>query len=371
MNTAESKKYWAAAFERTAAVRKGEFPDRVPCSITCDESLASRITGLTARVLLSNAKLLAEKSVECAEFLGGDNLGLATPFYGGPMEIDAVARVNGKADAIVCHDYASRFIKQGIIAATEDDINNLIIPNHRKDGMWPILFDAACILRERYNYMPVVSLGITWQNVQQLRGSKCFQDIRRNPDLLLKLCEKIYESQIDLMDTYIEKLGKPALLRNTQYAFNSMMLSFEDAWKFEGQFAARACKKYGLPLQVHNCGFEPYWEQMIDRFAEEGIKVIAIETTRPKDINYWVKFRERYPDITIIGANIYVNDELLLGTPQDVELKVKENIQALGPKSYFIASPQCIVGWGMSLKNIQAFRTACEKYGKYPINLSL
>lgn len=361
---------WAASKERWETTITGGTPDRVPLFIVSDEVFGSRISGQTVRNMLDDPKVLAKASLDTSEFLGIDVPNSAVLYYAGPMEAYTIGKVNGYKDKEIAtwNDFATIFIHQGIVAETEEKIDNLIIPDHTKDGYWPTMMDANAIVKEKTGMDVGFTLSLTWSIVQELRGTQAYMDVYQNPDLLLKLCEKIYASQMDLYQAHCKKLGKPALITNAQYAFNKLMLSFEDAWQYEGQFIARFCKEVGLPLGVHNCGFEPYWDEMIDKLAEKGVQVVSVNGCRPKSLEYWVEFRRKYPEITIMGANIYVNEELAFGSPEDVEAIVKENIETLAPLKRFILSPNCSPGWGISMENILTVRDVVEKYGTFPIN---
>ncbi len=361
---------WKASQERMAAVYAGETPDRVPLSILTGESIAARITGLTVREMLSSPKKLAEASLTTSEVLGADGLGPAIPPYAGPMEALAFAKANGKADKFVWFEYRAPHMPEGVICKTEKDIENLEIPDHLKVEPWPTILEASAILKEKSGASPGFAPSLTWSNVQLLRGTQAYIDVRENPDLLLKLCEKIYASHVDLYKASCKVVGKPKTMFNCQYGFNRHMLSFEDAWKFEGQFVVRFYKETGLPLIVHNCGFEPYWEEMIDKFREEGVPILCVNGGHPMDIDYWVQFNKKYPDIVIMGVALYVNDLLQSGTPEDIMERVRQIIAKLGPSKRLIVCPHCTVDWRQPLSNIFALREAVEKYGKYPIKVT-
>lgn len=358
---------WKASQDRVNAVFAGQTPDRVPVFILCGESTAARISGLTIKEMLSSPKKLAEASLTAYEVLGTDNLDTALPPYAGPVEAYAFAKVNGKADKFAWFDYHTPHMPEGTICRTEEDIENLEIPDHSKVWPWPVIFEATAILRDKTGMSPMFAPSLTWSNVQLLRGSQAYLDMRQNPDLLLKLCEKIYQAHIDFYEAYCKIVGTPTAMFNCQYAFNRHMLRFEDAWKYEGQFVVRFFKETGLPLMVHNCGFEPYWGEMIDRFKEEGVPVIAVNGSHPLDIEKWVQFNEKYPDVVMVGATIYVNDLIQRGTPEQVEEQVKNVIAKLGHSKRLIVCPLCTPDWRMPLSNLLAIREAVEKYGKYPI----
>lgn len=358
---------WKASIERVSASYAGETPDRVPCMLFLDENAGSRISGLTIREMLASSKRLAAVSLDVYEYLGMDNLWLLTGPYLGPFEGLAIAKANGKGDQFVWKEHSTPHLREGLVCRTEKDIENLQIPDHTKVQPWPTILEALVINREKTGMQPALNLSLTWSNIQMLRGSQAYIDVRNNPDLLLTLCEKIYASQWDYYEAYCKIVGKPSIVLNAQYGFNAHMLSFEDAWKFEGQFIARFCKKTGLPLYIHNCGFKPYWIETIDRLTKEGVVVFGVNGSFPQDLDFWVDFRKKYPDIHIMGAAISVNAEMEHGTAEDVAKRVKENIMKLAPFKRFIICPLCCMPWRVPLSNMRAVLEAVEMYGRYPI----
>ncbi|MBW2363640.1 MAG: hypothetical protein JRF25_00925, partial [Deltaproteobacteria bacterium] len=173
----------------------------------------------------------------------------------------------------------------------------------------------------------------------------------KNPDLLMELCEKIYTSQWNYYEAYRDMAGPPVGALQCSYAFNQHMLSFDDAWKFEGQFIARFAKESGLPLIIHNCGFKPYHIELIEKLQQEGIQIQAVNASHPLDIDWWVEFRKKYPEITIMGG-LHVSAEMENGTPQRL-----------------VITPTCCMPWRVPLSNIKAVVEAVEKFGAYPINI--
>ena len=113
---------------------------------------------------------------------------------------------------------------------------------------------------------------------------------------------------------------------------------------------------------LHNCGTSPYFDEACD-----NLDVFAINGSHPLDIEYWVEFKEKHPDVTIVGANIDVSRELFSGTPLDVEKKVKENITHLASGGRYAVGPVCCLPWGVSLNNIMAIPKAIKKWGTYPL----
>lgn len=362
---------WKASKERLAATLKGETPDRVPFALWALEDMGARITGLTVREMLLSPKQLADASIRTFEFLGTDVVVPLVAAYSGPLEGVAFAKANRRPDAFVWKDYSTPFIHEGKLCESERDVENLEIPDHLKVEPWPTILKAMAIIKEKTGMNQSFIPSLTWSNIQMLRGSRAYLDVIECPELLLMLCEKIYASQLDYYDAFCKIYGKPSIVFNCQYAFNRHMLSFEDAWKFEGQFVTRFCKQVGLPLAIHNCGFEPYWDEVIERHNQEGVRVLLVNGSHPLDLDEWVRFRHKFPEIVIEGASIYVNAELLNGSPADVEERVRQNIVKLAPFSKFIVNPVCNLGWRMHIDNVLAVRSAVEKYGRYPISVAV
>jgi uroporphyrinogen-III decarboxylase len=358
---------WQASVERLALTFAGETPDRVPLVFIASEDIATRISGLTVREMLSSSKKLAEVSIQVCEVLGGDNASVVVTPYCGPYEGLAFAKANGKDELFVWKDHSTPFLREGTTCATAQDIEWLEIPDHSKVEPWPTILEATAIVQERTGVPATFSPSLTWSSVQMLRGSQAYLDVIENPDLLLALCEKIYASQWDYYEAFCKVMGRPYFAYNCQYAFNRTMLSFEDAWRFEGQFVSRFCKQAGLALGIHNCGFDPYWVELVERHRSEGVPVLIVNGSHPLDLDEWVRFREKFPDIVIQGASLFVNGELESGTPRDVGQRVRENIMKLGPYKRFVVNPVCCMPWRVPLANIFAVRDAVQRYGRYPI----
>jgi len=360
---------WSASLARLATTMMGGTPDRVPLGFLASEDIAARISGLTIREMFASPTKLAEVSIEVCEVLGADTAAVVANPYCGPYEGLAFAAANGKADAFQWKDYSTPFLREGVVCASESEIEQLEIPDHRHVEPWPTILEATAIVAEQTGMPPNFAPSLTWSSVQMLRGSQAYMDVIERPELLLALCEKIYDSQWNYYEAFCSIVGKPLFAFNCQYAFNRTMLRFEDAWKFEGQFVNRFCKRAGLPLGIHNCGFDPYWEEVVDRHRAEGVEVIMVNGSHPLDLDQWVALREKFPEIVISGASLYVNAELENGRPRDVIRRVRENIAKLAPQGRFMLMPVCCMPWRVPLANILALREAVEEYGRYPISV--
>lgn len=355
---------WKASLDRAFKAFMGSKRiDRVPYFALLDEQSITRINGINVRTLFSSPKIYAKAAKIANEFIHTDILYLPTA-YAGPVEALAFAEANEVKDCVKWFDYQPIFIEQGVICKTEADIERLKVPDHTKVKLWNTTFDAAKLLYDQTNYPQMMGLGI-WSVVQQLRGVQAYRDMRQNPEILLTLCEKIYESQMDVYRNWIERVSRSPFILYTGYAFNKTMMSFEEAMKYEGQFIIRMQKELDIPFVLHNCGMKPYFEEVCNE-----IKFAGVHGSHPLDIAFWIDFQKKFPKVVIMGANIDVSRELLTGTPSDVDEKVKENILNLAPSRRYFVAPVCCLPFNLPLPNIMAISSAIEKYGYYPIESS-
>ena len=352
---------WNASIKRIQSVLSGSKRiDRVPYFGLVLEQMITRICGISVRNLFSSPKTYAHSTMMANEYVNTDIITLPT-VYAGPGEAIAFAEANDRTNAIKWFDNKTVMVEQGVICKTEEECEKLKIPDHSKVKLWDTTYEAAKIIYQKTNFPQNVGLGI-WSVVQQLRGIQAYRDMRENPEVLSTLCEKIYESQMDSYHNWIKKVGPSPFVFYTGYAFNRSMMSFEDAMKYEGQFIKRFQKETGVPFILHNCGFAPYFEEICEK-----IDFIAVNGSHPLDLNFWKNFKKKFPKVTIIGATIDVNREILTGTPEEVEEKVKENILALAPGGRYCVGPICELPGNAPLPNIMAISSAIEKYGVYPI----
>lgn len=351
---------WKASLNRFINTLFGEKADRVPYFALVLEQMITRISGLNVRTLYSSPKTYANACIMAHEFFHTDSIALPS-CVPSPIEGIAFAEANNKPDVLKWFDYAPVFIKQGEICKTEEDIENLEIPDHNKIKLWNTTFEASKIIVEKLKFPQTVGAGI-WSVVQQLRGLRAYMDIKENPELLSLLCEKVYQSNLDIYRCWTENVGQVPLICYLGYAFNKNLMSFQDAMKYEGQYIKRLQKDLKVPIFLHNCGMQPYFKEIC---AE--IDLIGVNGSHPLDINYWIEFKQKFPKVCIMGANIDVNREIFTGTPSDVEEKVKENIVNLAPEGRYMVSPICELPFNVPLPNVLAIPQAIEKYGTYPL----
>ena len=115
-----------------------------------------------------------------------------------------------------------------------------------------------------------------------------------------------------------------------------------------------------LPWLYHCCGdFSSVAEDIIDHGCD------AIDPFQPEAIDI-VDFKQEYGDKVCVKGNVSLQS-LMWGTPDDVEVEVREKISRLAPGGgYIVASAHSIYG-ACKPENVVRMGEAIRRYGEYPI----
>ena len=96
--------------------------------------------------------------------------------------------------------------------------------------------------------------------------------------------------------------------------------------------------------------------------------MIAVNGSHPLDLDEWVRFREKFPDIVILGASPFVNGELESGTPADVEAEVREKAAVLAPGGGWLLGSSNSIPDFVPVENYRALLDSGLKHGKYSLS---
>lgn len=348
---------WKSRIQRVTNALTGQKVDRPPFLIMAAEQMITRVMGCTIQDLYNDGKYWAKATLKTQEFFGSD-----IPY----VALDPAL--------LTAEAFGARFLHRKYLTSTAtpedrlikhpEDVDKLEVPDHSRAGLYPALVEAYKYLKE-YTKSPILDYfffsDLTWGPIQQMRGDQAWMDFYLNPDLLPKLAEKVYEFNLALFEYWKKELGRPMIDLNISYLGNKDMASYKDFWEIEGKWLKKFREKTKMGVIMHNCGRQPYWEQMI-----EDIKLIGVQPTftsfGESDVNYWKEMKKKY-NIFIIGT-LNQTGPTLHGTPEDVEKEVLENLEALTPGGKFILSHGCEIGWGVPLENVMAIKSAVEKFGK-------
>ena len=125
---------------------------------------------------------------------------------------------------------------------------------------------------------------------------------------------------------------------------------------------AKEVQDYGIPFSIHICGNT---NDIIEDMGTTGAKILEVDWQL--DI---AKARNLVPMSTTLMGNIDPSFPLVLGTPGDIELAVKQLIEATQGRNHIISSG-CAIGRNTPPENFRAFIAAARKYGSYEVIQSL
>jgi uroporphyrinogen decarboxylase len=123
-------------------------------------------------------------------------------------------------------------------------------------------------------------------------------------------------------------------------------------------------EKISLPWIIHSDGnILPF----LDDLLRLGIAGLHPNEKGATDIR---ATKQRYGKRVCLLGNVDLN-VLGLGTPEDVDREVRELIRDIGPGGgYIVTSGNSLAGY-LQPQNVIALSESVQKYGKYPLNMSL
>ncbi len=226
-------------------------------------------------------------------------------------------------------------------------------------------------LDEMRTYLPesvkvIVQPGRLFQGIWAFMGFEdfCFALIDQ-PALVEKMFHTFCELQVGLVRNAVQFDCVGAVWIGDDIATTSELIlapkyfrKYLFPWFKE---MAKICHERDLPLIYHSDG---NISKALDDIIECGIA--AIHPIEPPAMDI-VKVKKEVGDKLCIIGNIDLQYTLTQGTPQEVEIEVKERIKQLGPGGgYCIGSANSIPDY-IPYENYEAMRKAALLYGKYPI----
>lgn len=341
------------SLDRVETVLRHEEPDRVPCvPELCLPSI--RITRIPYSEYCTNGKKLARSLIASWKRFRYDGITVDSDTFVTASGFGLKIRMKGNE------------VPRGIgsIVKTEEDVDNLQIPDPHRDGRMPVWIEAAKIIVKEMG-RKIWIMGRADQGpfdlAAELRGIEAFViDLYKNPGLAHKLLRKTTEASVEFakamydtgvhMTAFGDSIGGPD--------FVSPKLYEEFAYPYEKQ-AVQELQKAGIRVSIHICGAAT---PILPLMAETGADILEID--QKVDIG---KAKELVGDRTTLMGNLDPTAVLFLGTPETVEKAAKECIMKAGKGGGLILSSGCDVPMRTPFRNIEAMVRAAEEFGKYPL----
>lgn len=177
------------------------------------------------------------------------------------------------------------------------------------------------------------------------------------------LMEKFIDYEMRLADRLID-LGIDVIWLGNDFAFNSgPFISPEMLYEFDFkymQILVEHIHKRGVPVVLHCCG---NINQTIELIISTGIN--AIHALQPSAHNDIYEYKRKYgKDVCFIG-NMDINELLTLGSPYEIDQKVKELVEHLfNNRTGWVMSTCNLLNLDIPVENAIAMHLAAEKYGR-------
>jgi uroporphyrinogen decarboxylase len=173
------------------------------------------------------------------------------------------------------------------------------------------------------------------------------------------LLDKITDFHEALAKRYI-KLGVNCGRTVDDYGMQTSMLVAPDLWRrLIKPRLARIFAVYrnaGLPMIHHSCG---NILEIVADLIEIGMNVLNPIQPKAMDLNV---LATHYGDKVTFFGGICNQEVLPLHSPEQIDENVRETAALLGKKGRYIIAPSNGIGTDVSLKNIEAFYSAAQKY---------
>ncbi len=199
--------------------------------------------------------------------------------------------------------------------------------------------------------------------LNMMRGAeKLFKDCYKHPEEVIAAEEVITDVLIDYIKA-LSKTGIHAIVLDTLFASQSIMS--KKMWKkMEGPFTTRladAIRANGMMVMVHNCGNGIYFDVQIE--AMEPVAISFAYT--PDDCETMADAKAKWGKKTCLCGYASPATYAFLGSPEEMKMECKKEIEELGKDGGFILATGCEYPPNGSLMNAIAMMEAAELYGKY------
>ncbi len=242
-----------------------------------------------------------------------------------------------------------------------EDVERLEIPDPAQDPYMVELLRAIRIVKQKVNGQAIISSGFhgVFNVAGRLLGTENLMVlIRRDPELVRKLCRKITDTLIRYGELLVaegaeileigDATSSPACISPKTY--EQMVLPYMTE-TFQG------FKRAGAYAMYHPCGGE---YPIIDLLSRTGADILDFSELVDLDVAQKI-----FVGRIAVGGTVDPSKVLFLGTPDEVEQHVKAIIEKLPFKTGAIIAPGCGLSLNIPLENVKAMIDAARKYGKY------
>ncbi len=254
--------------------------------------------------------------------------------------------------------------REGIVV-TEQDFANFPWPRPR-DINYTVFEEAAGVLPPGMRIIPFS--GAVFSTVSLMMGMEnLFIQLALGEPLVDKMFQRIGEFQLGVVEILLEFDTVGAIWINDDMgSSNSTLVNPKHYRRFLFPWYERIAERVhakNRPLILHSDGcLYPILEDLV------RVGFDAIHPIEPKAMDIQRVRQIVGPDVCLIG-NVDLAFPLGTGTPEDVDVAVRDLIRTMGPSGGYCISSGNSVPEYIPYENWLAMRNAALKYGTYPIEV--
>lgn len=342
-----------SSLERVRAVLEGKIPDRLPV-IPQSFMFAAKSCGYDIGQINQNPVVMADCHVKSREKFGYD---------GCVIDVDDAALAEACGASVVYREDSVAVVKENDPCLKDlREIDFLKMPDPLKDGRLNQWLETTLRVSEKIGAEALV-MGRADQGpfslLCLLRGTEQF------------MMDVITEEEAVIQHALEWTTEVHIKFAEAQLKAGAHITSMGDAYASPNLIAPSAYRKYAYPMEkrvvervqsqdhpysIHICGDTT---KIIEDMGKTNARILEVDWKLDMETA-----RQKIPESTVLMGNVNPSDPLYLGSPGQVDEKVKEIIEKTKGKGIIISSG-CAVGANTKSENITAMIEAAKKYGRY------
>jgi uroporphyrinogen decarboxylase len=351
LNITEDEMKNMTGLERCLAVLNHETPDRVPV-VPQTFMFAAETAGFRIGDMNKNGKMMADSHIISQDKYGYD---------GCVIDIDdaSLAEACGAKVLFDNPDEPALVDEHSPLVTDLKQFKDMELPDPLKDGRLPAWLEATERLTDKIGDRVFV-MGRSDQGpfdlLCLLRGTQnlMMELITEDPKVLWDALDWCREANLRFAKAQ-KDAGAHATSIGDSYAGPNLIspdMYRQFAWEHE-MTLCKQVQDYGIPWSLHICGNT---SAIIEDMVGTGARILELD---------WQVNMKRASEIVdgraVLMGNIDPSDPLVYGTPEGVDLKAKQIIEATGGKDLFLSSG-CAMGRHTPEANMKAMINAAKKY---------
>jgi uroporphyrinogen decarboxylase len=326
-------------------------PDRVPI-ISGMDALIARVAGKTVREYYSNAETYVKANLSAWKKFGYDEIFAWWPHV--------LPEAMGSKLTYRENDYPT--IKSPRVK-TEEDVDNLVVPDPESDGRLPLVLRAMRILDRKVGNQVCLcggTYGLYTEMGNLIGFERLLVETMKKSDILKKLTKILLDAKIRFGEAMVnagcqliwmsEPMASPPILP---------IDTFEEAVLPAWMQLTTAFKKMGVYTLWHPCGRARGEYQIFEQLLRGNADAISFsETTDMKTV------KEMFTHKKCVAGNL---DPVAISRAAkgSIEREVKKIMKDAADGGGFIFTPGCSIPLDASLTNVEEMVRSARKFGRY------